>query len=96
MIADVIIGFDEGPYLIFEIIGSVAVVEQNAVLQRLMPALDFSLGLRGVRTARAQPTTAPSRIVSRAITRSPLLGGYDFRLYFFALGFTLTNKLIGS
>ena len=42
MITDVIVVFDEGPYLTFEITGQVVVVEQDAVLQRLMPALDLS------------------------------------------------------
>ncbi len=51
MIVDVIIVFDEGSYLTLEITGYVIVVEQDAVLQRLMPALDLFLGLRMVRSA---------------------------------------------
>ena len=45
MIADVVIVLDEGADLPFEISGQVVVVEQDAVLQGLMPALDLSLGL---------------------------------------------------
>ena len=37
--------FDEGADLPFEISGQVVVVEQDAVLQGLVPALDLSLGL---------------------------------------------------
>ena len=49
MIADVVIVLDEGVDLPFEITGQVVVVEQNAVLQRLVPALDLSLGLGMIR-----------------------------------------------
>jgi len=45
MIADVVIVLDEGADLPFEISGQVVVVEQDAVLQGLVPALDLSLGL---------------------------------------------------
>jgi hypothetical protein len=51
MITDVIVVFDEGPYPAFEIIGQTVIVERYAVLQRLMPALDLSLGL-GMGTER--------------------------------------------
>ncbi len=50
MIANLIVVFDEGRYLPFEIARQVVVVKQNAVLQRLMPALDLSLGLGMVRS----------------------------------------------
>ena len=42
VIAGVVVVFDEGVDLLFEITGQVVVVEQNAVLQGLMPALDCS------------------------------------------------------
>ncbi len=40
-----VVALDEGGYLPFEIIRQEVVLEQDAVLQRLMPALDFALGL---------------------------------------------------
>lgn len=43
VIADVIVVLDEGVDLLLKISGQVVVVEQNAVLQGLMPALDLSL-----------------------------------------------------
>ena len=46
MIADMIVGLDEGADLPLEIARQVVVVEQDAVLQGLMPALDLALGLR--------------------------------------------------
>ena len=46
MIANVIVVLDEGADLSFEIAGQIIVVEQNAVLQSLVPALDLALGLR--------------------------------------------------
>src|SRR5271163_996526 len=45
VIADVVIVLDEGVDLLLEISGQIIVVEQNAVLQGLMPTLDLSLGL---------------------------------------------------
>ena len=51
VIADVIVVLDEGGDLLLEISGQVVVVEQNAVLQGLMPALDLSLGLWMIRGA---------------------------------------------
>ena len=51
MIAGVIVVLDEGVDLPFEISGQIVVVEQNAVLQGLMPALDLSLGLGMIRGA---------------------------------------------
>ena len=50
MIADVVIVLDEGADLPFEIFGQVVVVEQDAVIQGLVPALDLSLGLGIPRT----------------------------------------------
>ena len=51
MIADVIVVLDEGVDLPFEIAGQIVVVEQNAVLQGLVPALDLALGLGMIRRA---------------------------------------------
>ena len=45
LIATMVVALDEGGYLPFEIIRQEVVLEQDAVLQRLMPALDFALGL---------------------------------------------------
>ena len=45
VVAVVVIVIDEGADLPFEITGQVIVFEQNPVLERLMPALDFALGL---------------------------------------------------
>jgi hypothetical protein len=43
VIADVIVVIDEGPYLPFKVARQVVIVEQDAVLQRLVPAFDLSL-----------------------------------------------------
>ena len=48
MIAGMVVMVDEGRDLAFEIAGEVIVLEQDAVLERLMPTLDFALGLRMV------------------------------------------------
>ena len=45
VIADVVIVHDEGIDLPFEISRQIVIVEQHAVLQGLVPALDLSLGL---------------------------------------------------
>jgi hypothetical protein len=49
MIADVVVVFDEGVNLPFKVAGQVIVLEQNAVLQGLMPAFDLSLSLGMIR-----------------------------------------------
>jgi len=49
VIAHVVIVLDEGVDLPFEIAGQVVIVEQNAVLQGLVLALDLSLCLRMIR-----------------------------------------------
>jgi hypothetical protein len=49
MVANVIIVLDEGADLPFEVAGRIIVVEQDTVLQRLMPALDLPLGLGMIR-----------------------------------------------
>lgn len=46
VVAAVIIMIDEGRYLPLQISGQEVVFEQDAVLERLMPALDLALGLR--------------------------------------------------
>ena len=46
VIAGMVVVLDEGRDLAFEIAGQVVMLEQDAVLERLMPALDFALGLR--------------------------------------------------
>ena len=46
VISVVIVVIDEAFDLRFEIAGQVVVLEQDPVLQRLMPTLDFALGLR--------------------------------------------------
>ena len=48
VIAGMVVMVDEGGDLAFEIAGQVIMLEQDAVLERLMPALDFALGLRMV------------------------------------------------
>ena len=68
MIADVVIVLDEGADLPFEISRQVVVVEQDAVLQGLVPALDLSLGLRMIRRA---PRTCSMPLSSSQTARSP-------------------------
>ena len=46
VVAAVIVVIDEAFDVGFEIAGQVVVLEQDAVLERLMPALDLALGLR--------------------------------------------------
>jgi hypothetical protein len=51
MVADVVVMLDEGIDLPFEISGQIIVVEQDAVLEGLVPPFDFPLGLRVIRSA---------------------------------------------
>ena len=51
MVTPVIVVLDKARDLGFEITGQVIVLEQNAVLERLVPALDLALGLRMARGA---------------------------------------------
>ena len=51
VISQVIVVGDDGRDLAFEIARQVIVLEQDAVLERLMPALDLSLGHRMIRRA---------------------------------------------
>ena len=47
----VVVVFDEGCDLLLEFSWKIIVIEKNAVLQRLMPSLDFPLRLRMIRRA---------------------------------------------
>ena len=71
VVTDVIVVFDEGPYLSFEIAWQVVIVEQNAVLQSLMPALDLPLRLGMIRSAahmlHALVFEPPSQIVCHSL-----------------------------
>src|SRR6201998_2308831 len=51
VIAGMVVMSHEGRDLAFESAGQVIVLEQDAVLERLMPALDLALGLRVIRGA---------------------------------------------
>lgn len=46
VIAGLVVMLDEGCDLPFEILRQVVIIEQDAVLQGLVPALDLALGLR--------------------------------------------------
>ena len=48
VIARMVVVHHEGSDLAFEIAGQVVMLEQDSVLERLMPAFDFALGLRMV------------------------------------------------
>src|SRR3954454_4234305 len=76
MVAAMIVVLDEGRDLAFEIAGQVVVFQQDAVLQRLMPAFDLALGLGMVgRTAdvlhalAVQPCSEIGGNVGRTIVR---------------------------
>src|SRR5271157_4987082 len=73
VIADVVIVPDEGVDLLLEIAGQIIVVEQNAVLQGLMPTLDLSLGLwmiRGAAYVLHVLVFEPLAQITRDVTRS--------------------------
>ena len=53
VVAPVVVVLDEGAELGFEIAGQIIVLEQDPVLQRLVPALDLALGLGMVRWRRS-------------------------------------------
>ena len=53
--AGMVVVLDEGADLAFEIAGQVVVLKQDAVLERLMPALDLALGHRMIRRATDVP-----------------------------------------
>ena len=67
MVTPVIVVLGEAPDLGFEITGQIIVFEQNAVLERLVPALDLALGLRMARGAANQRVTLdpPDKSVGR-------------------------------
>ena len=74
VVALVVVVIDEGPDLAFKIAGQIVVFQQNPVLHRLMPALDFALGLRMERrTANVVHLSIPepfgqvARDVARAV-----------------------------
>ena len=48
VVAPVVVVLDEGAELGFEITGQIIVLQQDPVLQRLVPALDLALGLGDV------------------------------------------------
>jgi hypothetical protein len=55
VVAMVVVVFDEGKDLRFELTRKVVILEQDAVLERLMPALDLALGLRMTRSISDDP-----------------------------------------
>src|SRR5271154_543001 len=71
VIAGMVVVRHEGGDLAFEIAGQVVVLKQDAVLERLMPALDFALGLRMV----GAPRTCSMFCLSSQSARS--LATYD-------------------
>ena len=73
MVAPVIVVLDEARDLGFEITGQIIVLEQDAVLERLVPALDLALGLRMARGAakmRDATVLQPFRKIARDVARS--------------------------
>ncbi len=73
VIADVVIMLDEGVDLLLEIAGQILVVEQDAVLQGLVPSLDLSLGLgmiRGAAYVLHVLAFEPLGQIARDVTRS--------------------------
>src|SRR5271154_4606872 len=76
VIAGMVVVRHEGGDLAFEIAGQVVVLKQDAILERLMPALDLPLGMWGIRGAAdvlhfllIQPLREIRRDVRRAIIR---------------------------
>ena len=70
VIAGMVVVLDEGRDLAFEIAGQVVMLEQDAVLERLMPALDLALGLRMERRSADMldvPLVQPNGKVARDI-----------------------------
>ena len=52
VVAVAIVVIDEGVDLVLQIVGQIIVLQKDAVLQGLMPALDLALGLRMVGRAK--------------------------------------------
>ena len=76
MVTPVVVMIDEGADLVFEIAGQIVVLQQDAVLQGLMPTLDLALGLWVIwRTPDvihfliAQPFSQLTRDVAGSIVR---------------------------
>ena len=70
VIAGMVVVLDEGRDLAFEIAGQVVVLKHDAVLERLMPALDLALGLRRERRSADMldvPLIQPLRKVPRDV-----------------------------
>ena len=65
VVALVIVVLDEGLDLLFEIAGQEVVLQQHAVLERLVPALDLALGLRMERCAAHMIHCLPVEIVGQ-------------------------------
>ena len=73
VVAVVIVVIDEAIDVRFEVARQVVVVEQDAVLERLMPALDLALGLRMTGRPAHVPHAGvpePLRQVARDVARS--------------------------
>ena len=65
MITLVVVMFDEGADLVFEIARQIVVLQQDAVLQGLMPSFDLALSLRMIRRAPDVPhlgTVRPNQL----------------------------------
>ena len=76
VVAILVVVLDEGVDLRFELARKVVVLEQDAVLERLMPALDLALGLRMTRRSPdvldflfLEPLSEIGRDVAGAIIR---------------------------
>jgi hypothetical protein len=80
VISGVVVLLDESRDLPFEITGQIVMVQQDAVLERLMPALDLALRLRMIRRV---PRTCSMFFLSSHLARSaaaydePLSGSGD-------------------
>lgn len=74
MVAAMIVMFDEGLDLAFEIARKEVVLQQDSVLERLMPTFDLSLGLRMKRSATDMAHAVgvdPFGEIGRDMTRPP-------------------------
>ena len=73
VIASMVVVLDEGRDLAFEIAGQVIVLEQDAVLERLMPALDLAEGRRACSLIRPFNGLTGSTLVQEAGRRASAL-----------------------
>ena len=71
MIALMVVVTDERIDLRFKVSGQEVVFQQDAVLQRLMPALNFTLGLRVIRCAGNSGSRKPTAWPPTKVIRSP-------------------------